>query len=82
MSRWEQWTSPQTILTVIGYFALGAGAWMSFDGRIARNETSLNELRSDVAENRADLHRAMDENKTDIQRMDDKLDRLIERVGR
>jgi hypothetical protein len=68
LSKWEQWTSPQVVLAILGYISLAVGAWLSFDGRIAANEKDIAANAHWIAETRGDLRR-----------MDDKLDRLIER---
>ena len=81
-SKWAQWTSPTVVIAIVGYISLGVGAWMSFDGRLARNENEIEEIQRWVIETRAEVRKTGDENRSDLRRMDDKLDRLIERTGR
>lgn len=67
-SKLAKWTEPHVILAGLGYVGLFIGAYMSFDGRIADN---AREIKANT--------RLVTDTKERLTRMEDKLDRLIER---
>lgn len=74
-SKWEEWTKPQVIMSGFGYIGLLVGAWLSFDGRIAENRAAivLNGNNDAYARELIELTRE------DLDKINAKLDRVIER---
>lgn len=66
-----EWLKPGSLLQIIGFIALIAAAWQ----QIGQNTRDIETLRRDGRDYAAETRRQLD-------RMDDKLTRLIERNGK